>query len=260
MDYSPSRLEFGVQIKETSEDIIKLARPGYVLTISWHWNAPSGLLDKMITGPDGKEVDARWYKGFNTNATTFDIAATLADENSLDYKLILRDIDAIAAQIKKFDDAKIPILWRPLHEAEGKWFWWGAKGPEPFVQLWRLMHDRLTNHHNLHNLIWVYTGGIDAAWYPGDEYVDIVGLDAYPPDVRDPLSEFWDSLRMQYGDRKILALSEIGGVPDIDRMRRHGVHWAYFTSWTGGVGPRKMTDEQLRQIYTSQNVTNRPAR
>jgi len=257
MDYSPSRVDRVEKKNTTTDDLIAHARDGYILTISWHWNAPSGLLDKMIKGPDGKEIDARWYKGFNTNATTFDIEKTLADENSQDYKLLIRDIDAIAVQLKRFDDARIPILWRPLHEAEGKWFWWGAKGAEPYVKLWRLMHDRLTNHHNLHNLIWVYTGGLDYAWYPGDEFVDIVGLDAYPPDVRDPLGEFWDLVRTQYSDRKMLALSEFGGVPDIDRARRHGVYWLYFASWTGQAGPQKMKPEELKAIYTSPNVENR---
>ncbi|CAN5436545.1 glycosyl hydrolase [soil metagenome] len=257
MDYSPSRIEYGVEKKNTSEELIALAREGYLLTVSWHWNAPSGLLDKMITGPDGNQVDARWYKGFNTNATTFDLSNAIADERSEDYRLLVRDIDAIAIQLRKFEKAKVPILWRPLHEAEGKWFWWGATGAEPYVKLWRLMHDRLTNHHQLHNLIWVYTGGVDHSWYPGDAFVDVVGIDAYPPDVRDPLSEFWDAVRAQYSDRKLLALSEFGGVPDIERMRRHGVYWSYFTSWTGQSGPAKMKADDLRKIYLSPNVKNR---
>jgi mannan endo-1,4-beta-mannosidase len=257
MDYSPSRVGRLEKKNTTTEDLIAHARDGYILTISWHWNAPSGLLDRMITTPEGKEVDARWYKGFNTSATTFDVAAALANETSEDYRLLVRDIDAIAVQLKKFADAKVPVLWRPLHEAEGKWFWWGAKGGEPYVKLWRLMHDRLTNHHRLQNLIWVYTGGLDYSYYPGDDFADVVGVDLYPPDVRDPGSEFWDLIRSQYGDRKLLALTEYGGVPDVERMRRHGVYWSYFSSWTGQAGPRKMKEEDLKRIYNSSNVENR---
>ena len=72
-----------------------------------------------------------------------------------DYQLILRDIDAIAVELQKFENAGVPVIWRPLHEAQGNatdatgngaWFWWGAHGPTAFKQLWRLMHDRLTNH------------------------------------------------------------------------------------------------------------------
>ena len=51
------------------------------------------------------------------------------------------------------------------------------------------MFDRMTNHHTLHNLIWVFSFGTDPDWYPGDAYADIVGIDAYPKDNSDPLSE-----------------------------------------------------------------------
>ena len=69
------------------------------------------------------------------------------------------------------------MLWRPLHEASGGWFWWGAHGPDPFKQLWELMFRRFTEVHELHNLIWVYTADPTAHhdWYPGDDMVDVVG-------------------------------------------------------------------------------------
>jgi mannan endo-1,4-beta-mannosidase len=256
MDYSPSRVERGARGTDTGR-LIAAARDGYIVTISWHWNAPKDLLDKMIVDPaNGREVDARWYKGFNTNATTFDVAKALADENSEDYKLLVRDIDVIAVELKKLADAKVPVLWRPLHEAEGKWFWWGAKGPEALVKLWRLMHDRLTNHHNLHNLIWVYTTGGDPAWYPGDAYVDVLGIDAYPDDFRDPQTGLWNRLQAQHAGRKLLAISEYGGAPDVERMHRLGATWAYFTSWSGRLGPRKNPPEELKRIYTSPKTIN----
>jgi len=94
--------------------------------------------------------------GFMAKDTTFDLAATLASTYSPEYACLLRDLDAIAWQLKKFSEAALPVLWRPLHEADGKWFWWGAKGPEPLKALWRLMFTRFTGRHGLHNLIWVY--------------------------------------------------------------------------------------------------------
>jgi mannan endo-1,4-beta-mannosidase len=259
MDYSPSRLERGADPKRTVEDLIAAARErGLILTLSWHWNAPNGLIDREITTEDGRKVNALWYKGFNTNATTFDLGKALSDASSSEYRLLLRDIDAIAVQLRKLSDARVPVLWRPLHEAEGGWFWWGAKGPEPFVKLWRLMFERLTQHHGLHNLIWVYTGGPDRAWYPGDDCVDVVGIDAYPPDGRDPLSGTWDDVLRQYAARKPIALTEVGGVPDIDRMRRFGVYWAYWTSWTAHQGPQAVKPDDLKRIYTSPQVINAP--
>ena len=257
MDYSPSRVARGADPKGATEKMIAQARAGAIVSMSWHWNAPTHLLDRMIRDAAGKEVDARWYKGFYTNATTFDVAKTLASPRSEEYRLLLRDIDAVAKELKKFSAANVPVLWRPLHEAEGRWFWWGAKGPEPFKKLWRLMFDRLTRHHGLHNLLWVYTAGGDAAWYPGDDVVDIVGHDAYPQDSGDPLTGIWETLLRQYGGRKLLALTEFGKVPDVARMRRFGVRWSYFVSWTGTLGPKGMSAADLKRLYAAPGVQNR---
>ncbi len=259
IEYSPSRLAKGSDPKNESERLIGAAKGGQIVTLSWHWNAPAGLVDKKDVMVNGKPVDESWYKGFNANATTFDVQRALADPHSADYALLLRDIDAIAVQLQKFSDASVPILWRPLHEAEGGWFWWGAHGPVPFKQLWRLMHDRLTNVHHLHNLIWVYsdTQSLSPDWYPGDDVVDIDGVDAYPSDVADPLSTTWETMLKQHGGRKMIALTEFGGVPDVDKMRRYSVRWAYFVSWTGDVGPHKMTPDDLKRIYQETSVVTK---
>lgn len=258
MDYSPSRRERGADPKQETEKLIAAAKQGQILTISWHWNAPSGLLDRMITDAQGKEVDARWYKGFYSNATTFDLAQALAHPESGPYKLLLRDIDAIAKELAKIERAGYPVLWRPLHEAEGKWFWWGARGAAAYKGLWRLMFDRLTKVHRLHHLLWVHNG-VDPAWYPGDDVVDVVGLDLYPVDARDNLSVHWDQVLNQMNGRKLVALTEVGGAPDVDRMFRFGVRWSYFVSWVGDLGPKKTPDLDLRRIYRSPKVRNAPS-
>ena len=253
IDYSPSRVARGAK-PDATDQMLARAKAGQIITASWHWNAPSGLLDTVLTDAQGKTTDARWYKGFYTNATTFDLQKALADLKSPEYALLLRDMDVIAAQLQRLSNAHVTVLWRPLHEAEGGWFWWGAKGPEPFKQLWRLMHDRFTRTHHLHNLIWVDSSGGNPEWYPGDAYVDIIGVDAYPSDVADPLSPTWDTLVKNYGRRKLLALTEFGGVPEVDKMQRYGVRWSYFVSWTGELGPKKNSPDSLTQIYQSKAV------
>jgi mannan endo-1,4-beta-mannosidase len=222
----------------------------------WHWNAPRGL-EPDVAGTTGAKSKKPWFRGFYTDATTFDVAAALADAQGDDYQLLIRDIDAIAAQLRRLAEADVPVLWRPLHEAEGGWFWWGAKGPEPFKALWRLLYERLTRHHGLHNLVWVFTGSAAPEWYPGDDMVDVVGLDAYPADARDPLAADWAALRATYGDRKPLALTEFGGVPDIGQMQRCGIHWTYFVSWSGGKGMRRTPDDDIRRIYGLPGVARR---
>ena len=257
IDYSPTRVAHGTKPEGTTEAIIQQAKAGQIVTLSWHWNAPSGLIDAIQTGKDGKPVDRRWYKGFNADATTFDVQKALDDPASPEYKQLLSDMDVIAVQLQKFQAAHVPVLWRPLHEAQGGWFWWGAKGQEPFKKLWRLMHDRLVNVHGLHNLIWVDCSGLDPKWYPGDDVVDVIGIDAYPSDPADPLDNTWDTLETQYGGRKLIALTEFGGVPDVAHMQQHGVRWSYFVSWTGDVGPHKMAMPELKRLYNEPEVGTR---
>lgn len=257
MDYTPLRKRFGADPKTTTEDTIAAAQRGHIVTMHWHWGAPKDLVDKMITDDQGRTIDAKWYKGFYTNATTFDIEKTLAEPGSDGYRLLLQDIDAIAAELKKFADADIPVLWRPLHEADGKWFWWGAKGPEPYKKLWRLLRSELMGKHGLHNLIWIHNS-TEPAWYPGDDEVDIVSVDAYPSDMRDPLSVAWESLIAQFDGRKLLAITEFGGVPDVDRMMRFGARWSFFVSWVGTATGADKADA-VRRTYSSPYVANRPS-
>lgn len=190
-----------------------------IVSIMWHWRDPLKQSDE-----------------FYTEKTSFDVSK-INDPNSDEYKAMLADMDAIALYLKQFQEAGIPILWRPLHEASGGWFWWGAKGAGPCKTLWKLMYDRLVDHHQLNNLIWVWTS--DAAgnaldWYPGDEYLDIIGMDIYPGENQHGSQYIaFDKVKEMYGGRKILALSECGSIPSIDAMFDYGDTWSWFMPWNG---------------------------
>ncbi|RYG74145.1 beta-mannanase [bacterium] len=258
LDYSPSRVAHGAKSSPTTEQIIQMYKAGQIITLSWHWNAPTKLIDGTYTNKDGKKVEAPWWRGFDADASTFDVQKALADPTSNDYKLLLRDIDAIAVQLKKLQTAGVPVLWRPLHEADGEWFWWGAKGPASFKKLWSLVFNRMTKTHGLHNLIWVYTGTAEkmGQWYPGDATVDIFGVDTYPEDRNDTLSGSWEQLLKRFDGKKLLALTEFKGAPNVDKMWKYGVKWSYFVSWTGDEGTRSQNPVELKRAYSAENVAN----
>lgn len=253
IEYSPSRIEHGSNPENSSNyasvtDLIEWAGTDGIIALMWHWNAPTDLLNTQAQP---------WWRGFYTTATTFNFAEALSDTTSERYHLLLRDIDAIAVQLKKFQDADIPLLWRPLHEAAGGWFWWGARGPEPFVQLWRLMYDRIVNVHGIHNLIWVYThepGAFD--WYPGDEYVDIVGRDVYANDPAATMLSDWNELKDYYGDRRMIALTETGTLPDPAVITSYGIWWSWFSPWTDRF-IRDIDPVYIRQVYERDVVITR---
>lgn len=113
MDYTESRISRGASSTDVDK-AIAFNKKGGIVTFVWHWGAPTGLYDNA-TQP--------WYSGFYTAATDFNIETALKDTTNANYTLLIKDIDTIAVQLKKLQDAGVPVLWRPLHEAEGKWFW-----------------------------------------------------------------------------------------------------------------------------------------
>lgn len=209
-----------------------------IVTLSWHWLSPFGGADPV-------------WSSFSTDKTTFDVGR-VADESSAEHAAIIRDLDRIAGQLARLRDAGVPVLWRPLHEAEGGWFWWGARGPEAAKTLYRLMFDRFTRHHRLDNLIWVWTttDNDDALeWYPGDNYVDILAADLYfPPGVHGDFFTVFDRLRERYQGRKPIALGECGVIPAINPH----AHWLWFLVWDDFiVRPRINPPDFVRETYRS---------
>jgi mannan endo-1,4-beta-mannosidase len=168
MDYTESRISRGASSTDVDKAIAFAAKGG-IINFVWHWGAPVGLYDTAAQP---------WYSGFYTAATDFNVTTALKDTTNANYTLLIKDIDSIAVQLKKLEAAGVPVLFRPLHEAEGKWFWWGAQGPEPAKKLWNIVYDRITNYHKINNLLWVWNS-VAADWYPGSATVDVVSADTY---------------------------------------------------------------------------------
>ena len=159
----------GLETKTVNRLAIDYSRKGGLVTISAHLYNPAnpqggGLRDQgvdlepIIT--PGNETYTRWMK----------------------------ELDTLADGLKELQDADVVVLWRPFHEMNGGWFWWGAKDPAVFIRVWRHMFDYFTKTKGLNNLLWVYGpnhGSKTAAYYAGDQYVDLIGLDAYT-DFVDP--------------------------------------------------------------------------
>lgn len=226
MDYTPSRTALGAS-SSAVEKAIEFANKGGIVTFCWHWNAPTEYLNSTANSSDG------WWGGFYTQNSKFDIAKVMNGQDANGKKLIDRDIKEIAKQLKRIEKAGVPVIWRPLHEGSGGWFWWGAKGSDAYKKLWKYLYNELTNTYGCNNLIWVYNGQ-SADWYPGDEYVDIVGEDIYPGNhVYDPqVSRFRQAIN--YGSKtKITALTENGCIFDIDSAVSINALWSWFMTWGG---------------------------
>lgn len=238
IEYTPSRVENGSKGYAT-QFAVNFWESGGIVTFCWHWNAPS----KYLTG--------QWYSGFYEHSTNIDLAKIMSGGDTEGYDLLMKDIDAIAEQLLILKEAGVPILWRPLHEASGGWFWWGASGPEAYKQLYILLYERLTNEYELDNLIWVWNGQ-DAAWYPGDEYVDIIGEDIYPGErVYNSQADAYLNAATNYStETKLVYLTENGCLFDPELARRDGAMWGMWCTWSGEFVAKDVGAYTLSEQYT----------
>ncbi len=248
IEYTPSRAANGSKSFDV-EYALKFDQEGGIVTFCWHWNAPEKYL--VNSG------DKPWWRGFYTDSTTISLKKIMDGEDTEGYDLLIRDMDAIAEQLKILQAADIPILWRPLHEASGGWFWWGASGPEAYIRLYRLLYDRLVNYHGIHNLIWVWNGQAKD-WYPGDEYADIVGFDNYPGErVYSAQANRFNDLIEWLGDtRKLVAMTENGPLFDPEPAYRDNAMWSYFGTWEQEFALTEQYTEfdMLKKVYNSHKV------
>ncbi|MBR6834247.1 MAG: T9SS type A sorting domain-containing protein [Fibrobacter sp.] len=209
-------------------------KKGGIPQFNWHWKDPTHKIEAFYT----QSGDDKSYTEFSIGLA-YDTTTGKWKTDSDEYKAIMRDIEIIADSLLTLQKEGVAVLWRPLHEASGKWFWWGTDGAKACVALYKLMFDTFVNKKGLHNLIWVWTTdeAPDALdWYPGDEYVDVVGRDYYyyPREANHAsLVSSFEKIKDMYGAKKIVTLSENGSVPYPDEMKADGANWSWFMPWYG---------------------------
>lgn len=216
-----------------------------IMAAMWHWGMPTNDGTSHTCSP-----------GDDPDRTSFHPSA-IFDPTSEDYKTMIARIDQVAEWLKPMAAARVPILWRPLHEAQGNWteanpgtswhhawFWWGIDGPEAFVELWRVMYDRMVGYHGLTNLIWVYTAGDSMRWYPGDEYVDVISFDFYNKDVAQ-MRKWYDFARSHFPS-KLCAISEFGSIADIADVWADGQYWSFMISWWDNARTKDPKSEEFK--------------
>ncbi len=200
---------------------------GGIVTICWHTGVEG------IDYPSSKNEDPDWSR--------------LLTRGTAENDLLRRRWDDAARALLKLQSADIPVLWRPFHEFDGQWFWWGKGGPERFISLWREMVRVFSGDHGLNNLIWVlgYADDVREGWDPGAGFLDIAGSDTYRGETVHKAS--WERLRALYPD-KPLAFHECGQLPMPDRFFEENCPWLWLMPWHGStlmnIGPQR-----LREVY-----------
>lgn len=221
------------------------AKAGGIVSLMWHFNVPTAETS------DSNAVTC------TPSLTTFRCKNIFTD-GTWENKWFYHEMDKTCAVLLKLQKAGIVALWRPFHEAAGNyyakeysgtaWFWWGYDGADNYKKLWKTMFDYFQTK-GIHNLVWIWTSqnyngdsnkyGVDSDYYPGDDYVDIVGRDLYGYTASQNSTEY-TQLKDRYAG-KLITLAECGNQVDKGIISSHQstfsnlwsarAKWLYFMPW-----------------------------
>lgn len=245
-------LIWGGDVAWDADKVVELAtehyREGYIVTLMWHAPRPfdTGVVS-FKNHTQGKITDEQWLE-ITTPGTELN-------------RMWLAQVDSISRYLRVLQDRNIPVIWRPLHEMNGGWFWWGfRKGPEGYQKLWRMLYERMTIHNGLNNLLWVWNANATQKWdkkgkmhlsdyYPGGDVVDILATDIYDNDWRQCHHDDLDSL----GQGKLIAIGETGNLPTPGTLKAMP-KFAWFMIWTSFTQEKYNSLQNIADIFTLPNV------
>jgi len=226
------------------EEAKRQYRNGAVIALCWHSARPTD--DEPVTFRDsvqGKLSDFEWNE--------------LLTPGTDIHKRWEEQVDVVAGYLQQLQDAGVPVLFRPYHEMNGNWFWWGGRpGERGSAALYRQLFDRYVHVHHLNNLIWVWNSdrpsgnaGKIADFYPGAQYADVVTIDIYG----EFLQSYYDTMLSIAGDKPV-ALGEVGAMPSLDVIAKQP-RWAFFMVWSDMEAANSL--DQLQAVYHALNMLNR---
>jgi mannan endo-1,4-beta-mannosidase len=223
------------------EEVIAHAKAhGYLLTLHWHWHLGG---------------DSAWT---NRRKAPVDVGRVVTP-GTQEHATAMAELARTADVLQKLQEAGIVVLWRPLHEIDGGWFWWtDLSRPENTAELWRMMFRYFTNERQLHNLIWVYSAGVGdlkrkpvelrKRFYPGPQYVDLSGIDLYGVDPAQDEEPYWTFFKAmaEVSPGKMLALGECDEIPNPEKLvAGRTPMWLYALPWWGTPSARRPVEQAI---------------
>jgi mannan endo-1,4-beta-mannosidase len=227
------------------EEVKRQYKNGAVIALTWHEVRPTD--DEPVTfhsSVQGHLTDDEWKQ-------------LLTPGSPLNLRWCAQ-VDVVAGYLKQLRDAHVPVLYRPYHEMNGNWFWWGGRpGNSGSAALYRQLYDRFVNVHHLDNLLWVWNvnapggnAGVIADYFPGAQYADLVSIDIYGEFKQ----EYYASM-IALADGKPIALGEVGGLPSLEVLKTQP-RWVYFMDWSEFIQEHNPLD-LVNAVYHAPQVLTR---
>ena len=208
------------------DELLAHVKRGGIVTVSWHPRNP------MTTAPDGGRGAQKFPEGsaWDVSDSTVVKSVLPGGKNAALFLTWIERVGDFLESLKDEAGNPVPIIFRPWHENNGSWFWWGQKlcSDEEFKGLWNLLQDEM-NRRGLTNLLWSYSPNLDGGWtlerfmqrYPGNDRVSLIGEDAYQWGTEEDFvnqlnSDLTFLTQFAKDNGKLLAMTECGlqNMPD----------------------------------------------
>lgn len=201
------------------------AARGGIVSYGWTWYSPSDSshylasisnfdFSKAKTDNDISEASMETIERLYGNG-----------EISAECYRLLQELDKMAAVFADLRDSGVTVLFSPLADGGKGGYWW-SESSESYLWLWRTMVDRFNGYYNLTNIIWVWSGG-SSEFFPGDEYVDIVGENVYNTTGDSGNMRFMGTVH--YNSSRAVAMTDCLQIPDPDILAQDNARWLWFS-------------------------------
>jgi mannan endo-1,4-beta-mannosidase len=229
--------------QQTVDEAVRRHAEGFIITLMWHAVCPTDEEPVVFEESIKRKMTEREWRDLFVPGTEI-------------HERWKSQVDVIAWFLKQLREAGVPVLWRPYHEMNGEWFWWGKKSGDPgYRALYRMLFERLTAVHRLNNLIWVFNANevrenVDPyeRYYPGGDVVDVLATDVYKGGFA--RHDYEQLLALAGG--KPVALGEVGAMPPAEILRTQP-RWAWFMHW-GEPMALWMERDTVRELLEGANV------
>jgi mannan endo-1,4-beta-mannosidase len=222
------------------EEAKKQYAAGSIIYLCWHMMRP--------TEDEPGKPGAAWSGSVQAKLTDDQWAELITSDSPL-HQRWEKYMDRAAEYLKQLQAAHIAVLWRPMHENNGTFFWWGGRpGQNGTAQLYREVYYRMTNVHHLNNLVWVWNqngpapGGEFYDFYPGPQFADVVSYDNYSR-----LDDRYYHEILTIANGKPIGFGELGSVPSMDTLKAQP-KWVFYMTW-GGMGGGGRGGDTLKTTY-----------
>lgn len=230
---------------------------GGLVAYGWNWYSPSDKSHYLALSTDFDF--SKVTTAVDVSEASMETIESLYGSGDISKECfrLLQDLDEAAKFLSELRESGVTVLFSPLSDGGKGGYWWSDS--YCYQWLWKTMVNRFNKYYGLTNIIWVWNGGSEK-YYPGDEYVDIVGENIYNTTNDSGNGRFMGTI--YYKSSRGTAMTHCLVVPDPDILAQDNALWLWFTlakgesiiDSDGRLTGKYTSDELLDKAYNNEGM------